>query len=199
MVAVSAFAADAPLSDLLKTVEQRYNHTDTLQVLFHLDYAKVGHAHRKESGVLDLRKPGRMRWEYSDPQGKLAIGDGKFFWQYFPDRNEVEKTPLRDSDDSPIAFLLGRLHFEKEFQNLQGKPEGADTRITAQPKTDALPYTGVELLVTHEGRIREVKVTGFDNGVMTYTFDQEKMGPKLEEKLFQFQMPKGAQMVEPNK
>jgi outer membrane lipoprotein carrier protein len=199
MLAVSACAANPPLTDLLKTVEQRYNHIDSLQVLFNQSYAKMGHTPRKESGVLDLRKPGRMRWEYSSPQGKLAVADGKFLWTYYPDDNHVDKTPLRDSDDSPIAFLLGKLHFEKEFRNLQGKPEGADTRITAQPKTDALPYTAVELLVTAEGRIREVKVTEYDNGVMTYTFDQEKMGPKLEDKLFQFQVPKGAQVMEPNK
>jgi outer membrane lipoprotein carrier protein len=199
LLVVSAFAADAPLADLLKTVEQRYNRTDTLQVLFRLDYTRDGHAHHAESGVLDLRKPGRMRWDYSDPKGKLAVCDGKVFWTYYPSENKVEKLPLRESDDAPLAFLLGKLNFNKEFRNLQGKPEGSDTRITAEPKSDGLPYLAVEFLVTADGRIREVKVTRFDNSILGYSFDQEKMGPKLDDKLFQFQVPKGAEIVEADK
>lgn len=191
-----AFAADAPLPTLLKTVEQRYNRADTLEVLFHEEYAKTGHTPRAESGVLDLRKPGRMRWAYSDPKGKLAVSDGKFFWTYDPADNRAVKTPLRDSNDSPVAFLLGKLHFDKEFRNLREKPEGNDVRITAEPKTDALPYSAVEFLVAPDGRIRQVKVTRFDNSIMTYSFDQEKVGPKLDDKLFQFQAPKGVEVVE---
>jgi outer membrane lipoprotein carrier protein len=196
---VSAFAADNQLATLLKTVEDRYNHVATLQVLFREDYTMVGHARRSESGVLDLRKPGRMRWEYTDPKGKLAVGDGKVFWMYTPAENRVDKSPLQNADDGPLAFLLGKLHFEKEFRNLQGKPEGTDTRITAEPKNDSLPYSAVEFLVTREGRIREVKVTRFDNSITGYTFDQEKLDPRLDDKLFHFQVPKGAQVEEAGK
>jgi outer membrane lipoprotein carrier protein len=142
-----------------------------------------------------------MRWEYSDPKGKLAVCDGKVLWLYTPAENRVEKFPLRESDDmrAPLAFLLGKLHFDKEFRNLQGKPEGSGTRIAAEPKTDSLPYSAVEFLVTSEGRIREVKVTEFDHSVMGYTFDQEKVNPPLGDRLFQFQAPAGAEVVEANK
>ena len=198
---MSAYAGDTPLNDLLKTVEQRYNRAKTLQVVFREDYTKRGHARRTESGVLQLRKPGRMRWDYTSPKGKLAVCDGKTLWLYSPDENRVDKWPLKDSDDmrAPLAFLLGKLHFDKEFRNVQGKREGEDTRITAEPKTDSLPYSAVEFLVTSQGRIREVRVTQFDQSVMGYTFDQEKMDPKLDDKLFQFQAPKGAEIAESDK
>jgi outer membrane lipoprotein carrier protein len=119
-LAVSAFAADPPTTNLLKTAEQRYNRADTLQVLFRQEINQTGHLRRAESGVLDLRKPGRMRWDYSDPKGKLAVCDGKTFWVYYPSENRVDKMPLKETDDmqAPIAFLLGKLHFEKEFRNL---------------------------------------------------------------------------------
>ncbi len=198
---MSAFAADSPVTSLLKTVEQRYNHTGSLQVLFRQSYTKAGRTRPAESGILDLRKPGRMRWDYSDPKGKLVVCDGKTMWMYTPSENRVEKQSLKETDDlqGPIAFLLGKLHFDKEFKNIQGTPVGADMRITAEPKSDNLPYTAIEFLVAApEGRIRTVKVTGFDNGVTEYTFDQEKMNPKLEDKLFQFQVPKGAEVVEAN-
>ena len=56
LLAVSANARDAKLDALLKSVEARYNHATSLQVLFHEDYTPVGHARKRESGMLLLRK-----------------------------------------------------------------------------------------------------------------------------------------------
>ena len=198
LLAVCAFAADTPLDTLLKGVEARYNRAKTLQVLFKEEYTPPGRGRRAESGILMLRKPGRMRWDYSQPAGKLFVSDGKLLWLYTPAENRVERMKFQESDDmrAPLAFLLGKLHFDKEFRNLQAKPEGTDTRIVAEPKTDTLPYSAVEFLVAPDSHIKEVRVTGFDKSVLHFTFDQERVDPKLDDKLFQFQVPMGAELVE---
>jgi outer membrane lipoprotein carrier protein len=198
LLAVSAFAGDAALDALLKGVETRYNKTRTLQVLFHEDYTPPGRPKRTESGRLVLRKPGKMRWDYDQPKGKLFVGDGKYLWLYTPLDNRAERMKLKESDDmrAPLAFLLGKLDFQKEFRNLQAKPEGSGIRITAEPKTDNLPYSAVEFVVSADQRIRMVKVTGFDHSITEFRFDEEKVDPPLDAKLFQFQVPKGAQLVE---
>ena len=51
-------------------------------------------------------------------------------------------------------------------------------------------------MVSPDRRIREVKVTGFDRSILEFHFDLERMDPPLENKLFQFQVPKGAELVE---
>src|SRR6185369_11231955 len=161
LLAVSAFAADAKLDALLKGVETRYNQAKTLQVLFQEDYTPPGKMRRTDKGILMLRKPLRMRWDYSQPPGKLVVSDSKFLWVYTPDDKHVQQLKLQDTDDmrAPLAFLLGKLDFSKEFKNLQVRPEGSDMRIVAEPKTDNLPYSEVQFLVTREYRIREVKGT----------------------------------------
>jgi outer membrane lipoprotein carrier protein len=208
LLAVSAFAGDVGVDRLLKGVETRYNRAKTLQVLFHEEYTPPGPgggpARRSESGRLMLEKPGRMRWDYSQPQGKLFISDGRFMWLYTPagpgGRPRVERMKLQESEDmrAPLAFLLGKLNFAKEFRNLQTRPEGAGagTRITAEPKTDNLPYSAVEFVVTVQNRIREVKVTGFDNSILDFTFDEESLNPPLDGNLFHFEAPPGAEVVE---
>jgi len=198
LLAVSAFGADAPLDTLLRGIETRYNQAKTLQVLFREDYTPPGRPRRTESGILMLRKPGRMRWDYSQPKGKLFICDGKYLWLYTPADNRAEKMSLKESDDmrAPLAFLLGKLNFEKEFRNLKAVPEGTGTRIAAEPKTDTLPYNQVEFVVTSDRHILEVKVTGFDKSILDFTFDQERVDPKLDGKLFQFQAPPGTEVVE---
>ncbi len=198
LLAVCAFGADARLDSLLKGVEARYNKAKTLQVLFKEEYTPPGKARRTESGLLLLRKPGKMRWAYSQPPGKLFVSDGKLLWLYTPDENRVEKMKFQESDDmrAPLAFLLGKLNFDKEFRNLQSRIEGADMRITAEPKTENLPYSAVEFLVAQDSHIREVKVTGFDKSILHFVFDQERIDPQLDGKLFQFLVPKGAELIE---
>jgi outer membrane lipoprotein carrier protein len=197
LLAVWAFAADAPLADRLRDVENRYNSAKSLQVLFTEQYTPKGRMQVTDSGVILLRKPLRMRWDYMQPKGKLLVCDGKYFWLYNPAENTVEQTPVRESDDMrlPFAFLLGKLHFEKEFKNIQSHAEGFDLRITAEPKSDDLPYSSVEFVVAPDSHIKSVRVTNFDNSVLSCTFDQERMDPPVSAKAFQFEMPKGAELV----
>jgi outer membrane lipoprotein carrier protein len=198
LLVVSALGADTKLDELLNKAESRYNHAQTLQVVFTEQYTPPGSIRRTESGTLLLRKPGRMRGEYSQPKGKLFVSDGKFLWLYTPGDNRAEKMKLKETEDmrAPLAFLLGKLHFNKEFRNLQGRAEGPDTRITGEPKSEDLPYASVEFLVAPDGRIRELKVTGPDHSLLSFAFDQEKLDPQLDAKLFQFKAPPGVAVEE---
>ena len=148
---MSALTADARLDDLLKQVENRYNHAKTIQVLFQEQYTRPGQIRRSERGVLMLRKPGRTRWDYSEPHGKQVLSDGKFLYLYTPDTNQVEKTKLQDTADmrAPLAFLLGKLNFQKDFRNIQGKPDDTGMRITAEPKIANLDRKSTRLNSSH--------------------------------------------------
>ncbi len=204
LLCVSAFAAPpfntTPLNSLLKEVEARYNRTKTLQVSFSEQYTPAGGPQRKESGTLYLRKPGRMRCDYALPKGKLCVSDGTYLYVYTPADNRALKMKLKDSlaEDmrAPLAFLLGKLNFDKEFRNLQAHPEGDATRISGEPKNEV--YAGIEFLVGSDRRIQELKITAVDHSVLDFTFSNEKQDPPMSDKLFAFQLPPGAQWDESN-
>lgn len=191
-------AQTGDLRPLLKRVEKRYNAAKTIQVLFEQTYTTQGKAPRTEKGELFLRKPGRMRWEYAAPAGKLFQSDGKFVYFYSPATNRVEKTRLKESDDmrAPLAFLLGKLDFDRDFTNYQSRPEGPGTVIKAVPKNDRLPYTSVDFTVSPQAKITRLLVTGQDNSIVEFRFSQEKINPALSDKIFQFKLPAGAQVVD---
>jgi len=199
---VSALAADAPLNTVLKDVEYRYNHAKTLQVLFTDQYTPKGGIQRTESGILLLRKPGKMRWEYTQPdavKGKLVVSDGSFLYIFTPADNRGQKMKLKDSMaeemEAPLAFLLGKLNFDKEFKNIQAHPDGSDLRITGEPKNENLPYSSVDFVVTPQNQIRKLKIT-LPAYTLEFEFTLEKMDPTLDAKLFVFQLPPGAQWDE---
>jgi outer membrane lipoprotein carrier protein len=190
-------AADVDLNTLLKGIEQRYNHAKTLQVQFNETYSVQGRARKSESGSLTLRKPGRMRWDYSAPAGKLFISDGKDVYLYTPDAHRVEKMKLKESEDmhAPLAFLLGKLDFAREFRDFEVKPDGANFLVTAKGKTDKLPYDKIAMLVTPDYQIQRLVINGQDESILTFRFDQEKVNPQVSDSQFKFQMPPGATLV----
>jgi outer membrane lipoprotein carrier protein len=194
----AAFCADSGVLRTLKAVEDRYNRAQTLQIAFSEGYSAQGKIRKPESGTLFLRKPGRMRWQYTAPAGKLFLSDGKYVYLIVPDSPRVQKMKAKESEDmrTPLAFLLGRLHFEKDFKSFESRPEGENLWITAFPKSPDLPYTKVEFEVTPQFQIRRVRVTGQDLSVMDFRFDQEKVNPPLDARLFQFELPSGSMVEE---
>ncbi len=181
----------------LKAIEDRYNHTQTLQLGFTETYRAQGRA-RVEKGELFLRKPGRMRWQYTAPAGKLFISDGKFMYSYVPEENRAEKMKLKEADDlrAPLAFLLGKLHFADDFREFRARPEDGGIFITAIPKSDKLPYSEVSFLASPDGEIRRLEVKGQDNSILQFAFDSEQKNPAIQETLFQFQPPPGTEFVD---
>jgi outer membrane lipoprotein carrier protein len=190
-------AADVNLQALLKGIEQRYNRAKTLQVQFTESYSVQGQARKSESGMLTLRKPGRMRWDYTMPPGKLFLSDGKQVYLYTPEKHRVEKMPLKETEDmrAPLAFLLGKLDFSKEFRDFVVKPDGTNFIVTAKAKTDKLPYEKVEMLVTPDYQIQRLVVNGQDQSILAFRFAQETLNPPVDDAQFKFQMPAGATLV----
>jgi outer membrane lipoprotein carrier protein len=192
---LSAAGIDVPRT--LRGIEDRYNRTQTLQLSFTETYKLQGRA-RVEKGDLFLRKPGRMRWQYTAPAGKLFISDGKFIYSYTPQDNRAEKMKLKETDDmrAPLAFLLGRLDFNKDFREFRAHPEDGGVFITAIPKSDKLPYSEVSFLAGPDFAIRRLEVKGQDNSLLEFTFENEKKDPPVSDALFQFTPPPGAEYVD---
>jgi outer membrane lipoprotein carrier protein len=194
----SPLNADTPdVSKMLKGVEDRYNHTQSLHVAFAETYTMKGRK-RVEKGELYLRKPGRMRWQYTDPAGKLFVSDGKFVYYYNPNENRAEKMSLKGTDDmrAPLAFLLGRLQFENDFREFRTQPDGPSTFITAIPKSDKLPYTEVTFLVDPNFTIRWLSVRGQDSSQLEFAFSAEKRNVQLAETMFKFAPPPGVEYTD---
>ena len=197
LLAAAAQAADPALETLLNGVELRYNRAKTLKVVFHESYTATGHPRQTESGDLTLRKPGRMRWDYSTPIGKLFLSDGKDVYLYTPDAHRVERMKLKESDDmrAPLAFLLGKLDFQREFRDFIVSPQAPFWKITAKAKSDKLPYEHIEMLIATDYSIQRLIITGQDNSILDFQFEREQVNPTVNDALFKFQMPPGATLV----
>lgn len=191
-------AANVGADVLISGVERRYNDARTLSADFTEKFSIDGRAHRPESGQLLLRKPGRMRWTYSDPPGKLFVSDGDNVYLYTAADNRVERSKLKASEDmrAPLAFLLGKLDLKREFQSFETKPAQNGTYLIAHAKNSRLPYEQIMMLIGQDFRIKELTVTGRDGSMLSYSFSNEAVNPAIPNSAFQFKTPAGADIVD---
>jgi outer membrane lipoprotein carrier protein len=183
---------------LAQRVDQHYNHLHSLKAGFTETYAGLG-MHRSESGTLLLLKPGRMRWDYSSPSGKVFLLDGKYAWFYAPGDAQVQRLPAKQLDDlrSPLRFLLGHTELEKELTHLTLKPspDGQFT-LTGQPKDQEKRIPRLTLTVTAPGAITAIEIEEVDGAITSFTFTGEEPNAALPPGAFHFTAPAGVPVID---
>jgi outer membrane lipoprotein carrier protein len=193
-----AAAPDTRLDPLLHGVESHYNQPQSLRLDFSQTYSATKRPTQVERGTLTLRKPGKMRWDYAAPAGKVFLSDGKNVFFYTPENHRLEKSKFKESEDlrAPLAFLLGKLNFRKAFRSFSSRAEGDATWVTAEPNSDQAAYTQVEFLVAPDYTIRRVRITAQDRSILDFTFSNEQMNAPVAASQFVFNPPAGTDIVE---
>ncbi len=200
LVALAAWADD--VKSVAAAVDAHYNHLRTLQTEFTEVYRGSG-MERTETGILWLKKPGKMRWEYRSPREKLFVSDGKDAWFYVPEDRQARKTAAKKLDDirSPLAFLLGKTKLEKELRGLstasdttptqagnlvlRGVPQGMEDRVSE-----------ILLEITPDHRIARIVIQEVDGSATEYRFTDQKENVAIGDQRFDFQPPAGTETVE---
>jgi outer membrane lipoprotein carrier protein len=184
--------------ELAQRVDRRYDQLQSLKAGFSESYAGLGMT-RTESGTLFLRKPGRMMWQYSTPQGKIFLLDGKYAWFYTTGDAQVQRIPANELDDlrSPLRFLLGHTQLEKELTGLTvaDAPNGCFT-LTGQPKGQEKRVTRLTLTVTVAGAINAIEVEEADGAITRFTFTGEQPDVEIPAQTFHFTPPAGVPVVD---
>src|SRR6266567_617365 len=61
-----------------------------------------------ERGVVSIKRPGRMRWEYKDPEAKTFVSDGRRFYFYVPADHQVIVRQQDEERSIPSLLLAGK-------------------------------------------------------------------------------------------
>ncbi len=200
-VGASACAQQPTAAALAKKVDTHYNHLHSLETRYTERYQGMG-MDRSETGTLTLEKPGRMRWAYDSPPGKVFILDGTNAISYTPGDAEATRFPEKRLDDlrSPLRFLLGHTELEKELQGLSvtlvnlngqtaytlwGKPVGMEQRLQSMAVT-----------VDAQGVIHGLRIEETDGAITTFTFSEMRENVSVNDDDFRFVPPAGVVVID---
>jgi outer membrane lipoprotein carrier protein len=182
---------------VVRKVDEHYNRLSSLRAHYTERYSGMG-MDRTEEGTLLLKKPGRMRWSYAAPVGKVFVLDGKFGWFYTPGDAQATRVPAKELDDlrSPLRFLLGHTQLAKELDNLTVAPEGSGFRISGVPKGMAQRVKLLSLWVTGAGAIERMRLEEVDGAVTEFSFSGIEENVPVKDSDFGFVPPAGVTVVQ---
>ena len=182
---------------IVRKVDDHYNHLSSLRAHYTERYSGMG-IDRSEEGTLLLKKPGRMRWSYAAPVGKVFVLDGKFAWFYTPGDTQATRVPAKELDDlrSPLRFLLGHTQLRKELDNLAVTPNGSGFQITGVPKGMEQRVRLLSIWVTATGVIERMRLEEVDGAVTEFAFSELLENLPLKDAEFVFVPPAGVTVVQ---
>jgi outer membrane lipoprotein carrier protein len=182
---------------LLHSVDEHYNRLLSLRARYAEHYQGMG-VDRTESGTLLLKKPGRMRWSYDQPEGKLFVLDGKFAWFYTPGDAQAQRLPAKQLDDlrSPLRFLLGHTQLKKELVSLSVTKDSHGIHIAGIPRGMEQRIRRLTLDVTPAGEIQHMKIEEIDGATTEFAFTQVEENVPTREADFVFSPPAGVAVVD---
>jgi outer membrane lipoprotein carrier protein len=152
-----------------------------------------------ERGKLFVKKPGRMRWNYTSPEEKVFVSDGRQIQLYVPADKQVivSELPSDDRATSAVLFLMGRGNLTRDFNVSYGQGGTADTYVLRlDPKTRQAEYDWLQLTVDRRSlQIKELTAGDQPGGRSTFTFTNFKENPGVADKTFVFSAPRGTEVV----
>jgi outer membrane lipoprotein carrier protein len=198
LLPIPLFAQTEPTAQqLAQRVDKYYNGLHSLRTAFTETFHGMG-INREETGILLLRKPGKMHWSYTNPPGKVFLLDGRYAWFYSPGDAQVQRVPAAQLDDlrSPLRFLLGHTQLQKELEGLTLSNTGAGLQLSGVPKGMENRVEKIVLGVNADGAIHSMVIDETDGAQTAFTFKESQADAPAPDTDFVFHPPPGVPVVD---
>lgn len=207
LLATTAWAQDftalGTVEEIVKAVEGVYGGVEALQA----DFVQISRSaalgdEQRQKGRVVVKRPRKMRWEFTTPDRKLFLTDGATMWIWSPADNQVIVYKDFSASGSDVTGLLSDLNKLNELFEVQlVADEGGDRSyvLDLTPKNaDAGNFKQLRISFTKRKLLvdRVLLTDQFDN-VTDLSFTQVRLDASVEDTSFEFQIPAGAEVITP--
>jgi outer membrane lipoprotein carrier protein len=196
-------AADSSAQDLALSLQRKYDGIRDFSAEFiHTYRGGVLKKEIIERGRLLVKKPGKMRWQYTAPEQKLFVSDGVKMYSYIPQDKQVIVTSIPPDDQitTPTMFLIGKGNLTRDFSSAiveppQGAPAGT-LALKLVPKKPQQEYDWLLLEVAPQTlQLRGLVTSDAQGGLSSFSFTNLKENTDVADKEFVFSIPRGVDVV----
>lgn len=207
----AAEADDAKLKEEILAVvhrlQTRYEKTKDLQAEFTQKTKIEGFATPMvSSGRLHIKRPGRLRWDYLDPNHEEIYVNQDDVKMYIPEHQQVlvGKLTQMSASQAPLQLLQGIAKLETEFDiaPVSGGARGAGglPLVNLVPKggeaETVRPYQQIVLEVHPKtSYIKSLTLHELSGNVSTFEFGEVKANLGIQDAVFEFTVPQGVEVV----
>jgi outer membrane lipoprotein carrier protein len=182
---------------IVNAIQKNYQSVRTLQAEFE-QKSFVSMINRTEiaQGNVQIKKPGKMKWTYNDPDPQVLISNQKNLWLYSLEDKQATKMPVESiySSNTPALFLSGQGILTNIFNVTEVITGKNIYTVTLSPK-EAKSDLSRLILRANKNNYQITGVTVYDElGNKTQIkFRNIRINEQIAESTFEFKVPAGVE------
>jgi len=152
---------------------------------------------KEKKGVMYLKRPDKMRWDYIIPEDYHIISDGKKIWFYDKRQRQVMVGKIDAFFDKHllVSLFLDIKNIGKLFE-MDLKEEGDWIVLILTPQPSRFGLKGVTVWIARKNyQIAKIQLTDLYGNLNTLTFNKIIYNPKLKSSFFSLQIPPGVELI----
>ena len=201
-----AQAADPSLTtqQIVSEVQRTYKDVAAIQADFTQTVSSPTLGEQVQKGRLQLKRPQKARWEFTEPQTSAMITDGSTMWVWDPRANQVivsrDLSGGGGGGGDMMSLLTDLSQLERFFQVEQSPTPAAGRHVLRLKPRDASlqqQFQSLEL-VLEVGTMGLKQLTLVDafGATTRLEFAAVRLNPELPDGQFSFQVPAGATVID---
>lgn len=190
---------EVKLSAVIDALQSKYSRMQSLSADFSQLYLGPDGRTATESGRLLLKRPGKARWDYLQPERKLFVSDGKNIFFYVVGERQATQSTVKESADPqiPFLFLLGRGNLRRDFSRIEVAGNERSTvpgnlvlRLVPRRAPDEFKELLVEVSPS-SNEVRRMVIFERNGARMDFILSNVRENPIAADTQFRFEPPPG--------
>lgn len=150
-----------------------------------------GEVLQTSKGVFYLDKPGKFRWDYSEPFEQQIISDGENIWIFDVELQQVTVQKQSISlKNTPMALIQDSASVHDAFDIIPLDKINDVYHVELKTKSDQSDFKGIVLGVDESG-LKLMKLKDQFNQTTDIVFSNVKVNKDIDESKFTFEAPDG--------
>lgn len=190
---------------ILKKIQTSYGELESMQARFkQFSYLAALDISESSSGTVSFQRPGKMRWDYTEPDPQVFLVNDKTFWFYQPEDEQVTIDSFEQMvlTDLPLAFLMGLGDVTRDFTVVKACSVKRQIWLELKPKGDKKDSAreelkGFSLAVSAASHIPEgAMVTHIGGNKTTVLFESAITNKQLAQGIFGLEFPDSVDVID---
>ena len=154
------------------------------------------HMNQTFKGVMKVERPGKFYWETTSPAKQTSVTTGKVVWIYDPDLQQAVRQSLDDQVANTPALLLSGNTSQIMDAYRVTQPDRSKLYYTLYPKQDDGAFQSLTISFG-ANKAPTLMILQDSLGQTTYVrFSNIKVNPAIPASVFNFEPPKGTDIID---
>ncbi len=195
---VELFVFSLPVfsSEAIQRLDKFFSEVDSFEGQFlQTVFDENGEVIQDAMGEVALDKPGRFRWQYTQPYPQLILADGEYLWIYDEELLQATAKPIDEAlGNAPIMLLTDIRPLNEDFEIMDAPTRDGLTWVELIPLVQDTEFHRIQIGLDEKG-IKKMELHDYFSQKTIIEFANLEMNVKFPREFFIFRAPEGVDVV----